>query len=132
MPDEGKDLGADLYELWLAGRKNLPNVAQVYADANGHVASTEDLVHLAFHRPEQLGGAFGPAYADWRELRDQLQRILADTAANLVLTGQALCVAASMYAATDAEAATEMHRLLDHNGDPTPVDIPPIVYPNGG
>ncbi len=129
MPAAGKDLGADLYSLWLAGRDNMPSVAAEYATANRRIAETDDTLNRAFLRPEQFGGVYGPVYESWRALRDELQRMLADTAANLDLTGDMLCVAATEYARTDAAAAQELERLKRDNGNPTPPEIPTSQYP---
>ena len=130
MPAEGSELGADLYDLWRAGRDNLPSVASEYATANNHVANTGDGLGAAFLRPETFGGGlYGPVYAAWRALRDEFQTILADTAKNLELVGEALCLAASEYAKADDRAADELERLRKVNGDFPPSHIPPLRYP---
>jgi hypothetical protein len=119
MPDSGKDLGADLYELWRAGRDNLPSVASQYKTAGEHVARTDSGLANAFLRPDRFGaGTYGPVYGPWKGLRDELEKILSDTATNLELTGEALCLAASEYARTDSGASDEFKRLRQVNGEP--------------
>jgi hypothetical protein len=119
MPDSGKDLGADLYELWRAGRDNLPSVASQYSAAGGYVASTDSELAHAFLRPEWFGGgAYGPVYGPWKGLRDELEAILRDTAMSLELTGEALCLAASQFASVDDAASAEFDRLRQVNGEP--------------
>lgn len=131
MPDRGEDLGVDLYELWRAGQDNLPTVSREYAVATAYVADASDGLAAALWRPTRFhrGGAHGPAYAPWVELRDELQRILADTAVNLELVGDALCLAATRYARTDAAAAEELKRRRHDDGDPVPPSVPSPQYP---
>jgi hypothetical protein len=112
MPHSGRDLGVDLYHLWLAGTDNLPSVAAEYVVARNEVASTDIGLIGAFRRHERFGGGpYGPAHAGWTALRDELRTILAETAENLDLTGEALRLAASGYARTDSAAAAELERL---------------------
>jgi hypothetical protein len=132
MPNTGIELGADLYDLWRAGREHLPLVAVEYAIANRRIAETDATLSTAFLRPEEFGGnggTYGPVYEKWRALRDEFQRMLADTAVNLDLTGDVLCLAAAEYARTDAESARELERLKLDNGNPTPPEIPMPQYP---
>jgi hypothetical protein len=119
MPNSGTELGADLYELWRAGTDNLPSVAAVYRAASGHVAGTDSGLPYAFMRPDRFGGGtYGPVYAPWRGLRDELEKILSDTATSLELTGEALRLAAAEYARTDSAAADELNRLRGTSGEP--------------
>jgi hypothetical protein len=120
MPDHGKDLGADLYELWLAGTDNLPSVAAEYGRAASDVTAT-DSAYAVMWRPSRFGGDnYGPVYYSWTALRDELQSILGDTAGNLTLTGEALVLAANQYAKTDSAAAAEMKRLIQVDGTVQP------------
>ncbi|HEX6075562.1 MAG TPA: type VII secretion target [Micromonosporaceae bacterium] len=115
MPKTGRDLGADLYELWRAGQHNLPLVAAEYQVAHRCVGNAES-VGSAFRRPEQFGGTHGPAYPRWEALRGELETILRDTATNLEDVADALRLAASEYARVDSEAARELDRLKRVNG----------------
>jgi hypothetical protein len=117
MPNKGADLGADLYELWRAGRDNLPSVAQVYKEAGRNVEQAAARLGTVFLRPSHLAGPYGPAYAHWKELCDDLSDILLKTATSLDLTGKALCLAAHAYAETDRAAADEFNRLRQINDD---------------
>ncbi|MGI5215512.1 hypothetical protein [Plantactinospora sp. CA-290183] len=118
MPNGGVDLGADLYDLWKAGKDNLPSVAGEYTAASNAVGSIASGVSGAFMRPAQFGGTHGPAYAAWSSLRNELESILEQTATNLTQTGQALCLAATRYAASDSAADAEFKRLRRENGEP--------------
>nr|MDT0657598.1 hypothetical protein [Micromonospora sp. DSM 115978] len=72
----------------------------------------------AFLRPDRFGGGtYGPVYGPWKDLRDELESILSATATNLELTGEALCLAATVFAATDEAAAAEFNRLRIVNGE---------------
>lgn len=128
MVNSGTAFGADLYELWRAGRDNLPAVAAEYAKANAFTAETGGMAG-AFQRHEQFGGAQGPVSAVWRSLRDDLQTMLGDTSVNLRLTGDALCMAATEFARTDEAASAELNRLITVNGDPAAGAVPPPKYP---
>ena len=120
MPDTGKDLGADLYHLWLAGKQNLPSVADQYGKAAAGVSSTQSVASVMW-RPSRFGGdTYGPVYYSWTALRDELQTILSETAGNLTLTGEALVLAANQYAKTDRAAAAEMKRLIQTDGTVQP------------
>jgi hypothetical protein len=115
VPHSGRDLGVDIYGLWRAGRRDLPAVADQYAAARSAVARTAD-GDGAFRRADRFGGgAHGPAHAPWTGLRDELEQFLKETATNLELTGEALCLAAAEYAKTDAAAAEEFGRLKRDN-----------------
>jgi hypothetical protein len=116
MPDTGKDLGADLYHLWLAGKQNLPSVADQYGKAAAGVSSTQSVASVMW-RPSRFGGDnYGTVFYSWTALRDELESMLSDTSQNLTLTGDALCLAANEYAKTDKAAAAEMRRLIQVDG----------------
>jgi hypothetical protein len=130
MVDKGTGFGLDLYELWQAGRDRLPTVALQYTEANNAVAHTDDGLAAAFLRSPHLSGdSYGPVYPAWKTLRDELQTILHDTAKNLELVGEALCLAANEYAKADSAAEKEFNRLKRDNGDPVPPQIPPLIKP---
>jgi len=93
MPDTGIELGADLYQLWRAGREDLPAVADVYRTA------ARDLQRV--QHDEDV----------WSGLQQQFGGILTGTAGQLDSAGRALCTAALEYAKADAVAAGELRRL---------------------
>jgi hypothetical protein len=130
MPDVGVDLGADLYRLWLAGRDNLPSVADEYAAANQHLDGTNDGLNSAFLQPEEFGlGDYGLVYGPWKVLRDELQTIMADMSVSLTRVAAALCLAATQYAEHDDVARAEFARLRNVNGDPPVLTVPGPRYP---
>ena len=130
MTAESDNLGTDIYGLWRAGRGSVPSVAAEYATANGFVARTDDTMDAAFRRPDRFGGTFGPVYDSWRALRDELQTILGNTADNLELTAEALCLAATEYARSDTDAKAKFDALKRDSGDPVPPEVPKSQYPS--
>lgn len=109
MTSSGRELGADIYELWRAGHENLPNVAAQFSDSASTLAAYS--YGYKFYRSGSLGagGMYG-AYDAWNSLAGTLDGIMRETADNIVDTGNALVLAADMYAATDADAAAEFNR----------------------
>jgi hypothetical protein len=112
MPDVGKNLGVDIYELWLAGTARLPAVAALYDEARRNVATTDDNALTALTIPSALLGNHGEVLGPWTTLRNELLQILSDTATNLTLVGDALVMAAKAYADTDHRAEHEFDRLM--------------------
>lgn len=116
MPDSGADLGFDLFELYRAGKQNLPNVAAEYGAAASSVKAAGSQAADAFSRPEQFGGARGPAYAEWSELQKIIEKLLYETEDNMIDTGQALILAANTLAATDQAAKDNLDKLKSEYG----------------
>lgn len=104
----GKELGADIFGLWRAGTRNLPDVATVYAEAS---TACDIEPTQAFARAGDLGfGPHGP-WSSWQTLNDELSSLLVETSRNLRDTGRALVAAADDFAATDTTARAEFDRL---------------------
>jgi hypothetical protein len=117
VPDVGKDLGVDIYELWLAGRQKLPAVAAQYDEARRNVASTDEHALAALTIPSDLLGHQGEVLGPWTALRDELLKIMSDTTTNLMLVADALVMAADRYAGTDHRAGREFDRLMQQDQD---------------
>jgi hypothetical protein len=116
MPDSGKDLGLDLFNLYKAGTQNLPEVAAEYTAAGTHAANALNAAAGAFQRHQIFGGSSGPAYAEWNELGQTIAKFLHDSGENLKETGEALVLAANNYAATDQAAKAELDNLKRQYG----------------
>jgi hypothetical protein len=116
MPDSGADLGFELFELYRAGKQNLPNVAAEYHSAALSVASALSQASSAFTRPAQFGGAQGPAYGEWSELQQTIEKVLYETEDNMLDTGAALILAANTLAASDTDAKTALDKLKTDYG----------------
>lgn len=117
MPDHGKDLGADLYQILTVAKDDLPSIAAIYHECKGKVDATSG-VDGAMRRPDFFGGSLGPVHDAWVSVRDLLDRFLGDTSTNLEDTGHALELAVKAYAGTDADASAELDRLRQVNGEP--------------
>lgn len=117
MPDVGKDLGVDIYELWLAGKEKLPAVAAQYDEARRNVAKTDDNALTALTIPSDLLGNHGEVLGPWRALRDELLKILSETGTNLTMAADALVMAADAYAETDHRAGRVFDRLTQEDQD---------------
>lgn len=129
MPD-ATALGADLYEMYRVGRKVLPDAAVQYSVANRALDATQDGTSALFLQPTCFNGdIYSPVFPAWRELRDELQRVLAETQTNLELTGDVLCMAADAYARTDEAAARALQEAKNLKGDWPPVHVPAPIYP---
>jgi hypothetical protein len=112
---EGRELGADLYRIWLVGSRHLPEVGDALAQTAGSVLRT-DLSDGAFRRPGELGGGLGSAHQAIADVRGQLLQMLGETSLSMHLTGDALVMAANTYAATDDEARAEFEEIRDRSG----------------
>ena len=105
----GRQLGVDLAELWDAGQRQLPQVANEFTTAADNLPTS---ISGIMYRSGGIGAGdhtYGAAPA-WESLAAVLSGHLSTTADNLVDTGAALVYAANHYAHTDAEAQAEFER----------------------
>lgn len=120
MSDTGKELGVDCSELWLCGRSYLPMVADAFLMGNAKADGTA--AHDgAFTRHGTIpgtggieGSVPGPVQPAWVAARDELQKMMAETAKNIYEASDALVHVANVYAEADSAAAGELHRLEQH------------------
>ena len=136
MPLEGEDLGVELVRLNHAGLIGLPRLAEAYLDAHHRLAGTRDTDH-AFRRSYRgavygYGLSMGRVHGPWTELRDTIQNILGNMAANVWYAGDVIRQIADAYATADTEAGEKLqaeweNRPVDSN-DPKdhPVDLDPM------
>lgn len=106
----GTDFGADLYDLYRAGRNELPATARTYSELTSGVLGVAGHMRALFDAPGR-----GPTAAHRKllELRDELHDVLRLTSIRLMEVGTALVETANAYAATDEEATKEFTRKLD-------------------
>jgi hypothetical protein len=116
----GRGFGADLYQLYKAGRSELPAAAQKFAELAGTVHWTHQF-SAALARNNWHGYR---AHLLWEQLRDDLQRALANASLILDEAGRRLVETADRYSRTDEEAAVRMRELLDQQSEPSPT--PPV------
>jgi hypothetical protein len=115
------NLGVDLYGLWKAGKDNYPSVAYQFAQALRGIDATERGLSYAFQRPDIFGGgAYGPVYQPWRDLRDGLAAAVGETRTNLLGVAEVLCMAVQTYRETDDEAAAAFRAVLGERKEPQP------------
>jgi hypothetical protein len=101
----------DLYELWLAGEKQLPEVAAQFADAGKKFGLTQAQDGQFWRPAEFSGGGYGPMHAGFVSLRDSMAAVFRDSQSNMELAGQALKLAADEYAATDHKAMEQFRAM---------------------
>ncbi|MGH3679394.1 MAG: hypothetical protein ACRDT2_03800 [Natronosporangium sp.] len=123
----GRELGANLYALYRAGRTELPGVASTYSRMTYTIHFLRDAMEAQFHRP---GLGRQVAHDRLLELREEAHVVLRTTCLRMREAGRALAVTADAYAATDQAAADEFSRLLavnraEYDGEPVAVPDPP-------
>lgn len=105
----GREFGADLYQLYRAGRLMLPEVAGLYADLTTEVHRVSGAARHLF----EVDGYVEPAHSLLMHLRGDLQDALRVTSVNIGETGRALVEIAAQFVATDQEAAEAFTKLLE-------------------
>jgi hypothetical protein len=110
----GPGFGADLYQLYYAGRVKLPEIAFRYYELTTGLHETQGTGGAAFAK---VSGR-EPAHLLWIGLRDELQEIFRESSINFDDTGEALVDIANRYSRTDDEAAEALAAQLDeHAGE---------------
>lgn len=116
--------------LWENGAVKLPKLAREYSSMASALHQTSVHEKAAFWR---TGGEMIGPRDNWIQLRDTLQRILAETSRGLDSVGRALVEAAEHYAATDAEGAAKLEEkkaVRNRPGlDKPNQDVPPAPMP---
>lgn len=98
----------DTGKLYYGGRYLLPSMASRFSLMSSHIEYTRGGFDDEFALGNSPGGNLGTLYFEWDELRSKLQYYFAQTADNLVGTGNALCQLAIEAAETDGKGATEI------------------------
>lgn len=120
----GEGFGADLYELYKAGRLELPAVAATYAELTRKIHEQDGPMQALFEGPTYTPEA---SHRLILHLRDDLQESLRMTSVNVEAAGRALVDIADSYVATDEAAAAEFRRLIGRERDSYPPDEIPIA-----
>ncbi|MET8154168.1 hypothetical protein ACIBSW_12595 [Actinoplanes sp. NPDC049668] len=130
---EGWQFAAELSQLRVVSRVDLPALSHAYASMNQAVDRTAGQEGGAFAAP---GGGVAPAHGLWSSLRDDLQNILGRTATNMLDAGVVLEHIVDTYAAADAAAASSLEAawaggqtpgLLEAEERFTREVLPPVV-----
>ncbi len=121
-----RNLGVDLYGLWVAAKDNYPTVAYQYSWALQFVDATERGLTYAFQRPDVFGGGtYGPVYQPWRDLRDSLAAALSETRTNLLGVADVLAMAVTTYRETDDDAGAAFRDAMKTRPEPQPtLEVP--------
>lgn len=104
MPNTGTDLGSDLGDLMLIAKRHLPDMAEAFATAAGHVEDTGKSDDKAMAMRVRTS---------FQEFRNAYHGLLISTQSNLQDTSTALVMAINDYAATDAAAAEQLRARID-------------------
>ncbi|MEV6843654.1 hypothetical protein [Actinoplanes sp. NPDC051411] len=120
MVDSGTELGADLGKLWLCGRAYLPKIADAFLAGNARADGTATY-DGAFSRTGTVGPGYevsvpGPVQPAWTAARDELQRVMGQTATNIYAASDALIRVTDLYATADgssAELSREISKFMD-------------------
>jgi hypothetical protein len=112
MGKSGTELGADLALLYQTGAQLLPHLADQFQAAKTTLTPIGD-DSAAWARDPSIGIGASGCHADFNAYVDAIAAHLTSTGTNLDETGEALCYAATDYAATDTGAKTEFNRLKD-------------------
>jgi hypothetical protein len=124
---------ADINDLLIIGRMDLPLLATTYAEVNNAVASTAGSQTAAFQ--VSVGGPASLIAALWQDLRDDLQNILGHSAENLFSAAQTVVHIAETYEQTDTDAGRAILEAAWDSGNPPgavagehiPADQPPDI-----
>ncbi|HZN76377.1 MAG TPA: hypothetical protein VFC00_32520 [Micromonosporaceae bacterium] len=133
-------VAAELYDIWVAGKISMPQVAAVYAQGSRDMHNTSWHEDEAFNQPRldidlfppsiEVVQDLGPVYPQWSTLRNTLQSILANTATSLTDAGAALCMIAQTYADGDSETSAALRSLIDERLADPGLDQPPGTIPD--
>jgi hypothetical protein len=130
---EGWQFAAELSQLRVVARVDMPALSATYAKMNQAVDSTAGGEAAAFQAP---GGGVSASYGVWAGLRDDLQNIFGNTANAFTQTGVVLEHIVEAYIATDEGARTSLNAAwadgqtpdlqaaeLDFSTDPAPAVV---------
>jgi hypothetical protein len=112
----GRGFGADLYQLYRAGRIDFPEIAATYEDLTMQVHREDGRMHTLFEG-EAGNLAPEPVHQLILSLREDLQDALRQTCLNVNAAAEALIRIADSYAATDEEAATRFGEEIEGDRD---------------
>ncbi|MCD4526701.1 hypothetical protein [Nocardioides sp. cx-173] len=120
----GKDFGADLYDLYTAGRVAFPEKAALFS---GWASSAHDFAQRTQFLADSVGRERSVLVVE--SIREQLHFALRDTSITMRDIGAALVQVATDFAQTDEAASAEFNRLAAADpllSAPTPqVPVPP-------
>lgn len=116
MADHGETLGADLGDLYNAGKYGLPGAADELSSGSKAVPAADS---MSFFRSSNLGsGSYGPM-DDINAYATRLQSLLSTSSSNISDTAAALVYLANHYHGVDTTATAVFNqRKKELDGDP--------------
>jgi hypothetical protein len=115
MALEGWQFAAELSQLRVVGRVDLPALGYTYTAMNQAVDGTRSQEQAAFAAP---GGSTSVAYGIWSSVRDDLQNILGQTANAMHAAGVTIEHIVDAYATADTSAAASLKTAWDNGQTP--------------
>jgi hypothetical protein len=112
----GWQFAAELSQLRIVGRVDLPALSSTFAAMNRAVDSTTSGEAAAFQAP---GGGTAASHAVWAALRDEFQNVLGTTAMNLLEAGVTVEHVVDAYAATDDAARASLEAAWANGQSPS-------------
>jgi hypothetical protein len=109
-----------LAAMWAVGQTYFPEAGEYYAQLSRELGGTDNQ-GAAFNRygaipGTPVSGTFpGRVFPVWEQVRDLLQKILAESAQNLYDTGATVMHVADLFAAEDREGAREIDVAAAYN-----------------
>src|SRR4051812_8880285 len=116
MAMEGWEFAAELSQLRIVGRVDLPALGSTFAAMNRAVAGTAAGETAAFQAP---GGGTAASHAVWSALRDEFQNVLGATATNMVDAGITIEHVVDAYATTDDTARASLEAAWANGQTPS-------------
>jgi hypothetical protein len=113
---EGWQFAAELSQLRIVGRVDLPALSSTFAAMNRAVDGTAGGETAAFQAP---GGGTAAGHAVWAALRDDFQNILGNTAENMLDAGVTIEHVVDAYAATDDDARASLEAAWANGQSPS-------------
>lgn len=102
MAPSGWQFAAELSELRIIGRVDLPAMAYTFAALNNSINGTAANDNAAFALEGR--GGFDQVYRDWAHLRDSLQNLFGATSTNVQAAADVVLQIVDAYASTDQAA----------------------------
>ena len=113
---DGWQFAAELSQLRIVARVDLPALSSTFAAMNRAVDSTGAGEAAAFQAP---GGGTAASHAVWSALRDDFQNVLGNTATSMLDAGIVVEHIVDAYAATDENARTSLEAAWANGQTPS-------------
>jgi hypothetical protein len=135
---EGWQFAAELSQLRIVGRVDLPALSATYAAMNRAVDGTAGGEAAAFQAP---GGGVAASRAVWSALRDDFQNVLGTTATNVLDAAVTIEHIVDAYIAADDQARASLQAAWSDGQTPGLQEAeesflhrvpPPVVIKDGG